>query len=139
AFNISLELLSIFKYELEKLNLELSNYLDDDENLFQMFLSFNSWDDLLHFYTDLIAKIKAEPLFEENIKHATLIQKAICYVEKNIHRRFTLNELAQELYISNNYLGRIFKERMAMSFNEYVTKRRIAIAREKLLTGDYMI
>lgn len=139
AFNISLELLSIFKYELEKLNIELSNYLDDDENLFQMFLSFNSWDDLLHFYTDLIAKIKAEPLFEENIKHATLIQKAICYVEKNIHRRFTLNELAQELYISNNYLGRIFKERMAMSFNEYVTKRRIAIAREKLLTGDYMI
>ncbi|GAA0356340.1 response regulator [Alkalibacterium iburiense] len=137
-FNIALEIFTVFKYELDNINIDIYEYVEED-NLLHTFLSFISWDDMKAFFLTLIENVENEPVFEDNIKHTKLVQEVIEYVDDNIQKRFTLNEIADELFISRNYLGKIFKEKMNMTFNEYVTKTRIEKARKKLITGDYMI
>lgn len=138
GFNIALDMFTILKYELGILNINIYKYLDDD-NLLHTLVSFDSWNELQQFFYQLIKKMESEPVFEDNVKHTRLVQDVIEYIDKNIHTRFTLNEIADELYISRNYLGKIFKDKMNITFNEYVTRTRIEKARKKLLTGDYMI
>lgn len=139
GFNLAIELFTIFKFELEYVTVNIYDHIDSKEQLYHQFLNFHSWTELETFFNDLIKSIEKEPVFEDNVKHSKLIQEAIDYVEDNIDKRFTLNEIADNLFISRNYLGKIFKEKMQMSFNEYVTQIRIEKARKKLLTGKYMI
>lgn len=139
AMYIGTELWNIFNYELQDCGINISDQVDHLFNPYQHFSQFHSWQELKHFFQNLLNTIKNEPIFQQNIRHSKLIEDVLKYVDKNLHRPITLNEIAEELYISRNYLGKIFKETMGITFKEYLTKTRIDKARKMLLSGDYMI
>lgn len=64
------------------------------------------------------------------------LEQAIAYVEGNYCRRLTLEEAAAAAYMSPNYFSTCFRRVMNVSFSEYVTKLRIARAKELLRTTD---
>lgn len=66
-------------------------------------------------------------------------QKAIDYVEKNIKKNITLDEVAKNINITPHYLSKIFKKEVGVNFVTYVTDRKIDLAKEMLKNKDIPI
>ncbi|MBU5335075.1 response regulator [Intestinibacter bartlettii] len=59
-------------------------------------------------------------------------QEAIDYVERNIKKNITLEEVAKNINITPHYLSKIFKKEVGVNFVTYVTDRKIDLAKEML-------
>ncbi|MDR3438603.1 response regulator [Telmatospirillum sp.] len=62
------------------------------------------------------------------------VQKVLNYIERNLSKGVTLEEVAEYANISSCYLSRLFKKTLNINFVTYLTNRRIALAKE-MLTG----
>ncbi|WP_238046422.1 PocR ligand-binding domain-containing protein [Enterococcus mundtii] len=60
------------------------------------------------------------------------INKAIEYINKNLSRNITLDEVANHVYLSHYYFSRLFKKELGISFVNYLNKQRIEQAKELL-------
>lgn len=60
------------------------------------------------------------------------LKKATEYVLNNINRPFSLNDVANKVYLSPSYLSRLFKKYLNVTFIDYVNHLKIAKAKEKL-------
>lgn len=74
----------------------------------------------------------------DNIK-SELIGRVIDYINKNFSNEITLNQIADEVRLSPQYLSRIFKENYGVNFIDYITKKRIEQAEELLLNSSKSI
>lgn len=64
------------------------------------------------------------------------IQCALNYIEKNYQRGVTLEEVAEHVHLSPHYLSRLFKKELNINFVNYVSERRIHLAKELLEKTD---
>lgn len=53
------------------------------------------------------------------------LESALAYIDKNIHRDITMNEVADNIAISYNYFSKRFRDFTGYSFPEYVNRQRI--------------
>ena len=72
-----------------------------------------------------------------NSQFRSLLKQAVAYID----RRFTdetlsLNQVAREVNISANYLSAVFSQEMGATFTEYVTGKRMDLAKNLLRTTD---
>lgn len=79
---------------------------------------------------------KPGEMLQEKKNAMKRLEKAIAYMEENYCRRLTLEETAAAAYMSPNYFSTYFRRVMNASFSEYVTRLRIARARELLRGTD---
>jgi len=96
-------------------------------------------DALMDWLANKAEAICGDGQWDENLKHRQAVDFMIRYIHDNYADNITLNHLANELYISRYYLGQIFKKATGDSFNQYLTKVRIAKAKELLLEGKFMV
>ncbi|MCC3372011.1 response regulator transcription factor [Cohnella sp. REN36] len=75
----------------------------------------------------------------DNAKHRQMIDFAVRYVHEHYHENITLGLLADEIHISKNYLGQIFRNGTGETFNQYVTRIRMEKARQMILEGKLYI
>lgn len=61
------------------------------------------------------------------------------YLDQNLDKKITLDELAERYYINKYYLTRIFKEHYGMSINSYLQGVRITKAKQELRFSDKTI
>ncbi len=61
-----------------------------------------------------------------------LVKQAIEYIENNVGKDISLNEISEKLNISSYYFSKLFKEETNEGFIEYLTKRRVEKAKEML-------
>lgn len=61
------------------------------------------------------------------------------YIDKNYTQDISLNEIANRIYISKNYISHIFKQETGYSPINYLITRRIGEAKKLLLTTDMNI
>lgn len=57
-----------------------------------------------------------------------LIQKAINFINEHFLEQLTLKQVAEKLFVSPNYLGLLFKNKVGVSFNTYLTMTRLKYA-----------
>ncbi|MFB0526823.1 MAG: response regulator [bacterium] len=67
------------------------------------------------------------------------IEKVKRFVQRNYHKKVSLKDAAQAVYLSPKYLSRIFKQITGKSFNEYKLKIKIEKARELLTKTGYNV
>ncbi len=67
-----------------------------------------------------------------------LLYRLVNYMEKHYTENITLDNLAEELFVSKYYLSRIFNDRLGMNFNDYLNNLRVRYAIE-LLNKDKSI
>ncbi|NJP37726.1 response regulator transcription factor [Alkalicoccus luteus] len=67
------------------------------------------------------------------------LQEAAAYIDSRISEKFSLKEVAREVHLNPSYLSVLFKEHMTMTFSEYVTKKRLQLAKRLLLTTSLPI
>ncbi|UKS23830.1 response regulator [Paenibacillus sp. HWE-109] len=66
---------------------------------------------------------------------STLILLIKQYIKSNMHREFSLQEIADTFHMNNSYLSRIFKEETDTSFTEYVLYEKTEAAMALMKNG----
>lgn len=61
-----------------------------------------------------------------------LIDRAVSYIQNNLGRPFTMEEVAGSCSISYNYFSKWFKDQIGIPFSKYVNLKRMEYARELL-------
>ncbi len=101
--------------------------------LWEMSLYSNTVTLLVHLcramlYTDSIIPIEKK---EE-------IDKIITYIENNYAEKITLEDTAKTFHISTSTLGKLFYNKLGISFYHFVTQRRLINSKQKIEEGNSM-
>lgn len=75
----------------------------------------------------------------DNSRHRQMTKFMIRFVHENYSTSVTLKQLADELQLSRNYLGQIFRNVTGETFNQYLTRVRIGKAKEMIMEGELYI
>ena len=110
--------------------------IDETEilNLMQQITYAISWRQIEKAIQGLERMISYEHKFEQ---YSTLIQKAMEIIRKEYDSGITLEETANQLYVSEEYLSSQFKKETGYNFTETVRKYRIEKIKELLRTTKY--
>lgn len=112
----------------------LTHYVRSDGDIHsfsQIGLFFNLLEVLsFHFLISGKDKISYSDRYDERIEMIN------SYVRNRYNEQISLNELSQQLYLSNAYLSRFFKKNYGMNFAEYLTNIRLFHAVDDLIYTD---
>lgn len=73
--------------------------------------------------------------FNDNYQYNSQVADILEYINKNISNEITIKSLADNFYLSESYICRIFKAETGTTINKYLTARRISIAKSLLDVG----
>ncbi len=59
------------------------------------------------------------------IKHQNVIRKTSSYIKEHLAEKLTLDQAAEQVYLSKSYFCRILKDELGCTFTEYVNRLRI--------------
>lgn len=76
---------------------------------------------------------------EDNFRYSQGVRDAIRYIHENYSRDISLNEVAQYIYRSPEYLSRLFKAETGEKFSSYLMSYRLNKAKDMLLNTDMKI
>ena len=68
-----------------------------------------------------------------------IVTKAMSIIQERYATALTINDIANELFISKSYLMSLFKKKTGISINSYIASYRMQIAKELLSTNKYKI
>jgi two-component system, response regulator YesN len=92
--------------------------------------------------TDYMEKVADQKLLKidgRNSHSNSSIKEALSYVNNNVNRQITLKEVADSVHLNASYFSVLFKEQTRLTFSEYLTRKRLQIAKNLLLTTDSQI
>ncbi len=79
-----------------------------------------------------------EKVRKYQLNHPDGIIRKICQcVIDNIEKEINLEVIANEVHISRDYVGKLFKQKVECNFNDYVTKIKMEHAKYLIVSGDY--
>lgn len=64
-----------------------------------------------------------------------LLDRAMAWLERNQHRKVTLEDMAHQLYVSKSTLSQLFHHKLGVSVHRYLTQRRLISAKSLILEG----
>lgn len=88
---------------------------------------------------DLAQIQKCEETAMDVEKSNLLIKQTITYIEENFSAKITLRSISDALYISPNYLCRLFKQQTGRNLMEYLASYRMQMAKQYLKDVQYKI
>ncbi|CAM4504705.1 two-component system response regulator YesN [Paenibacillus endophyticus] len=72
-------------------------------------------------------------------KHATIVERCISYIDNHYMEDLSLDSAAQQIFFSPNYLSKILKDHLGVSFTKYLTEIRLKKAIQMLENGDMKV
>lgn len=125
-----IESLTVKRYELDKLFNKITYYHEQSLPESKVMIKALSLQLLTHVNNIVtITPIKKE---SHNITQDILI-----YINNNLTERITLDLLEEKFSVSKYYISRIFKQQVGYTLVEYITTKRILLAKELMLNGMY--
>ena len=74
------------------------------------------------------------PLFAEGYKKITLLD--IRYLNENMTKDITLDDIATRFFVSKYYLCRAFKKHNGISIHGYINQKRVLYAKQLIESGE---
>lgn len=65
-----------------------------------------------------------------------VVKKVIDYIESNLEKEISLDNISKNIGYSKFYLNRIFTEQTGITIHKYLQSRRLTVAAEKLVKTD---
>lgn len=97
----------------------------------------NSIDVIKNYFIRILREVSCK-IQKYELNHPDSVIQRICrYIIENIENGISLEKVANEVHISRDYVGKLFKQKVQCNFNDYVTKVKMERAKHLLLTGDY--
>lgn len=72
----------------------------------------------------------------KDVKHSDVTYKVIKYIKGNYHKKITLEEIANNVYLSKAYLSSIFKNETGYSLTSYINIIRVEKSKQMILAGN---
>ncbi len=69
---------------------------------------------------------------DSNFQYNQQVQEILTYINQHITEAITVEQLAEQFYLSTSYICRIFKATTGTTINKYINARRITIAKSLL-------
>lgn len=78
--------------------------------------------------------------YEQDHKHSFreeqgLYENLLQYIEYHLEEELTLDRIANHFYVSKYYIAHLFKKRLGLSIHQYITKKRLAMCRDAILSN----
>lgn len=91
------------------------------------------------YVSDLILHMN-RLIYERNhpdkaVESESLYQKICNYIETHIDEDLSLEKLSLEFFVSKYHIAHIFKDNLGLSIHQYITKKRLALSRQAILSG----
>ncbi len=99
--------------------------------------SMRSIEDLMNYLSYLVDVSLDYMKFTNSQK--SVVHKICDYIDQNYHENVTRSNLASTLYLSPDYIARIFKKEMGISLINYLIKKRIEVAKDLLSNTDHPV
>jgi AraC-like DNA-binding protein len=93
--------------------------------------NINYTADVVQLNNDIIiefTKAVSEYKRKQNEKYSPDIKKCMNYIDQNLHSKFTLNDMSEELHLCVSHISRKFKKETGESFVDFCTRQRISEA-----------
>lgn len=71
----------------------------------------------------------------QKLKYSPHIRKCMQYINKNLHRKISVGELAQECGLSEDYLSHIFKKEVGENLSSYIVTQKLELSKTMLFEG----
>jgi two-component system, response regulator YesN len=133
-----------FIYAQEAIRLGVINYLlkplskqkliEALEQALEMEASLQRTDQMVKVADQKILKVDSR----NNLSNSA-IKEAITYVNHYLTSQISLREVADSVHLNASYLSVLFKEQTQLTFSEYLTRKRLQVAKNLLLTTDLQI
>lgn len=89
-------------------------------------------DEMVLFYAEKMYNLKCKIISKP-------VRLAINYIDENLHKKITTTKLAEIAKCNRSYLCILFKDQIGKSINNYITEKRLDVAKNILLTEKYSI
>lgn len=99
--------------------------------------SMRSIEDLINFLSYLVDVSIDYIQFTNSQK--TVVQKICDYIDQNYEENISRSTIAEALYLSPDYVARIFKKETGISLINYLIKKRIEVAKELLANTNHPV
>lgn len=67
----------------------------------------------------------------------SLVRETCHYVMEHVEENIKLDDIANDIHISKDYIGKLFKQKTGYSFINYVTRVKMEHAKQLIVTGEY--
>lgn len=101
--------------------------------------SNNILSDLFEMFMVLCYRAKKEQFPLSSKKISDVVYDVQYYIDRHFTEKISVDELAEQFYLSPSYLSHAFREWTGNSPKQYIMKSRIAYAKELLITTDLSI
>lgn len=95
------------------------------EHYYMAYQNARNFQNVFQNIYDMLRKYILEEQQRLNEKRSKPIEEAIRYIRKNYGNCISLEDAAEAANVSAPYLSKIFKEKMEIGFNDYLTKIRL--------------
>ncbi len=89
----------------------------------------------LQVMTEINRMAERTPLKRETQEEPELIGRVLAYIAEHFHEKLTLQDLADQFYVSKYHLSHEFSARVGTSVYRYIILKRLLAAREQIADG----
>lgn len=129
-----------FLYTMSHILLELNievNQITSGNIVFESEISRCDTVEEIKSWVKELLRNAASQIFElKNNRNVEFVKKAMEYINKNYFKNLTVQDVAENIYLTPNYLSNIFKQETGKTVLEYITKTKIQFAQEFLKDPD---
>ncbi|SDN87774.1 response regulator transcription factor [Alkalicoccus daliensis] len=136
---LGIEVWTIITYSLYDIGIKIDEMFSEKFDFHRELAKAGNWMEFRSYLHRVVHHICENQQWDENLKHRQLVEQMLAYIQKNISENITLQDIADELLISRNYLGQIFKKIVGESFKNYLTRVRMEKAKKMIQEGSYLI
>ncbi len=109
----------------------------DIASLLKLIEKSESADELNSLLEEVALRIANKVNNFNNKSIKLIMRKAVDYIQEHYHEQVTLNEVAENIYVSTFYISRMFKKELGKSFVDYLNEVRVEKAKELLKEIKY--
>lgn len=130
--NIVFDLYSNVWDEFSKNNTDINKITLTKNDFLLKMNNCSSFEEVSELTIEQITNISLYLVSKQKDKNQYIVDKVIKFIEANYKLQITLNDVANEVYLSPNYLRNIFKEKTGVTFLDYLTNFRMKKATDLL-------
>ncbi|MBO5286379.1 MAG: AraC family transcriptional regulator [Clostridia bacterium] len=87
----------------------------------------------------LTKMLRKTAVFDDGLLPKTTWDDLKIYIDDNLGERLTLSSLSEKVFYNPSYFSRVFRQKFGCSLTEYITKKRIDLAKDLLTSTDFSV
>ncbi|MBB3113135.1 YesN/AraC family two-component response regulator [Paenibacillus phyllosphaerae] len=117
----------------------LDRMAGEERELYEQIISAKTIPDILQLASKTLTSVASYMCRKKQNKDDYIINEILTILNQEYRHPITLSSLSERVYLSPNYLRIIFKNKMRISIQEYLTNLRLSKAKELLKETRYKV